>query len=58
MHVLLVGAELEENMALRYLRGALEADGHTVTQLDFNYASDLERVAAAVVASGAPIAGF
>ncbi|MHB8879340.1 MAG: hypothetical protein ACYC8T_37065 [Myxococcaceae bacterium] len=29
MHVLLVGAELEENLALRYLAAALERAGHT-----------------------------
>ena len=32
MHVVLVGAEFEENLAVRYLRGALEQAGHQVTQ--------------------------
>jgi radical SAM superfamily enzyme YgiQ (UPF0313 family) len=58
MHVVLVGPELEENLALRYLRGALEAEGHLVTQVDFDAPADLERAARAIAASGARIAGF
>jgi len=58
MHVVLVGPELEENLSLRYLRGALEAEGHSVQQVDFNFRRDLERCAAEIAASGAAIAGF
>ena len=29
MHVLLVGAELEENLALRYLASAVKGAGHS-----------------------------
>ena len=47
MHVLLVGAELEENLALRYLASALEASGHTTAFTTFDRASD----AAAVIAA-------
>jgi len=58
MHVVLVGPELEENLSLRYLRGALEADGHLVTQVDFEFARDVERAARALVAAAPDIAGF
>ena len=58
MHVVLVGAEFEENLAVRYLRGALEAAGHRVTQVVFNTAGDTERAAREIAASGAPLAGL
>jgi anaerobic magnesium-protoporphyrin IX monomethyl ester cyclase len=40
MHVLLIGAELEENLALRYLAAALEAKGHQATFATFDRATD------------------
>lgn len=58
MHVALVGAELEENLAIRYLRAALEREGHRVTQIHFDRAEDLERAAREIVASGAGLAGL
>ncbi len=58
MHVALVGAELEENLAVRYLRAALEAEGHTVTQIDFDRPSDIERAAAQIVSSKACFTGL
>ena len=58
MRIVLVGAEFEENLAVRYLRGALERAGHEVIQLVFNEASDTERVARVVADSGAPLVGF
>ena len=36
MHVLLVGAELEENLALRYLAAALDRAGHTSELVTFD----------------------
>lgn len=36
MHVLLVGAELEENLAMRYLAAALERAGHTSELVTFD----------------------
>ena len=45
MHVVLVGAEFEENLAVRYLRGALEHAGHRVTTVVFNEPADSERAA-------------
>ncbi|MBI5486910.1 MAG: B12-binding domain-containing radical SAM protein [Deltaproteobacteria bacterium] len=58
MRIALVGAEFEENLAIRYIRGALEADGHEVVQLVFNDVPGLERVAKALAESGAELAGF
>jgi anaerobic magnesium-protoporphyrin IX monomethyl ester cyclase len=58
MHVALVGAEFEENLAVRYLWGALEAAGHRVTQVVFNRSADLERAARAIADSGAELAGL
>ncbi len=58
MRVALIGAELEENLALRYLRGALVADGHEAVQLRFDRVDDLERVAAELVASRVDLAGL
>ena len=58
MHVALIGAELEENLAVRYLRGALEDAGHEVTQIVFDSPADLERAAAELAATRAPLAGM
>jgi radical SAM superfamily enzyme YgiQ (UPF0313 family) len=58
MHVALIGAELEENLAVRYLRGALEDAGHEVTQIVFDGPADLERAAAELACSRAPLAGM
>jgi radical SAM superfamily enzyme YgiQ (UPF0313 family) len=48
MHVLLVGAELEENLALRYLAASLDAKGHRTSFATFDRASDTAGVLAAV----------
>ena len=58
MHVALVGAEFEENLAVRYLRGALERAGCQVTTVVFNEPEELERAAQAVVSSGASVTGL
>lgn len=57
-HVVLVGAECEESLPLRYLQASLEAAACRVTILVFNGESDLDAVAAELAASGAPLAGF
>jgi radical SAM superfamily enzyme YgiQ (UPF0313 family) len=44
MHVLLVGAELEENLALRYLAAALEKRGHRASFATFDRPSDVPAV--------------
>src|SRR5208282_3823306 len=43
MDVALVGAELEENLGLRYMAAALEARGHRVEIVAFNSEADLLR---------------
>lgn len=58
MRIALVGAEFEENLAVRYIRGTLEAAGHDVVQLVFNEPADLERAARELAESGAPLCGM
>jgi len=58
MRIALVGAELEENLSVRYIRGALEADGHDVVQLAFDRRDDIDRVAVAVAHSNAAVTGL
>jgi len=58
MRIALVGAEFEENLAVRYLRGALERAGHEVIQVVFNEAGDTEHIARLVADSGAALVGF
>ena len=41
MRVALVGAELEENLALRYMASALESKGHEVDIVPFNTEEDV-----------------
>ena len=42
MNVALIGAELEENLALRYIASSLEACGHNVDIVPFNSEQDAE----------------
>jgi hypothetical protein len=56
--VVLVGAELEENLALRYLHGALVAERFDARIIPFDRPSDVDRAAADIVASGARICGL
>lgn len=58
MHVVLVGPELEENLSLRYLHGALAAEGHEVTLVQFDFPRDVERAAREIVAARPDLAGF
>ena len=53
-----MGAECEENLALRYIRTAVEACGHGVTQITFNAEADTETAAECLARSGAGLAGF
>ncbi|MEZ4221249.1 MAG: radical SAM protein [Polyangiaceae bacterium] len=48
MRVLLVGSELEENLALRYLASALEVAGHEVDLAPFSATADIAQVVDAV----------
>jgi len=58
MKIALVGAELEESLAIRYLWGALHAEGHEVVFVPFNEPEGTEAAAAALAASGARLAGM
>ncbi len=58
MHVVLIGAEVEESLAVRYLWGALEQAGHQVTQIVFNDADQIETAARQLARSGAALAGM
>jgi anaerobic magnesium-protoporphyrin IX monomethyl ester cyclase len=58
MKVALVGAELEENLGLRYMAAALEAKGHHVELFPFNSELDLSRVAELINDSAPYITGF
>jgi radical SAM superfamily enzyme YgiQ (UPF0313 family) len=58
MNVALIGAELEENLGLRYIASSLEAQGHNVSIIPFNSGQDTEAVVDQTLASGARIAGL
>lgn len=58
MHVLLVGAELEENLALRYLAASLEAGGHRASFATFDRASDGPAVVAAARRDSPDVVGM
>ncbi len=58
MHVLLVGAELEENLALRYLAAAVEERGQPVELATFDDASHMESVVEAVRRSAPGVVGM
>lgn len=58
MRVLLVGAELEENLALRSLWSALKTANHEVCLIRFDGPHHLDAAAFALAASGAPLAAF
>lgn len=58
MRVALVGAEFEENLAVRYLWAALEAAGREVIPIVFNEAGQTEAAARQLAESGAELAGF
>ena len=58
MRVLLVGAELEENLAVRYLWAALERAGHEVTAAAFAHEEDAETVLAEVLGQRPGLVGL
>src|SRR5215471_1080753 len=45
MLVLLAGPDFEENLSIRYLASALQAEGHEALLAVFNSAADIEAVA-------------
>jgi anaerobic magnesium-protoporphyrin IX monomethyl ester cyclase len=58
MRIALIGAELEENLAVRYIWSSLEKAGHEVVQVVFNREEELEQAARDLAQSGAALAGF
>jgi len=58
MRIALVGAEFEENLAVRYIWAALEQAGHEVRQIVFNDRAELEGAARELAGSGAELAGL
>ena len=58
MKVALVGAELEENLGLRYMAAALEGKGHQVELVPFNRESDIPTAVGQVAASNPDITGL
>ena len=58
MKIALIGAELEENLGLRYMASALEAAGHDALIVPFNEEADIARVVRTVQAEKPDIAGL
>lgn len=58
MRVALIGAELEENLGLRYMAASLERRGHQAFIVPFNEARELPRVVDEVVALAPEVAGL
>lgn len=58
MHVLLVGAELEENLAIRSLAAAAEVAGHRASFAAFGSVEDTDAVVAAVMRERPEVVGL
>lgn len=58
MRVALVGAELEENLGLRYMAAVLEKCGHEVALVPFNTGHDTAQAVRQILAFEADLAGF
>ncbi|MCE8425428.1 MAG: B12-binding domain-containing radical SAM protein [Candidatus Methanoperedens sp.] len=58
MKISLVGAELEENLGLRYIASALENKGHIVEIVPFNSESDIPNVVKQVTNFSSDISGL
>jgi radical SAM superfamily enzyme YgiQ (UPF0313 family) len=58
MRVLLVGSELEENLAIRYLASALKAAGHTAELAPFSSPADAGEVLGAMARSCPEVIGL
>ncbi len=58
MRIVLTGPEIEENLSLRYLEGALRAERHEVRIVPFASPQEIERAALDIAGSGAQVAGF
>jgi anaerobic magnesium-protoporphyrin IX monomethyl ester cyclase len=58
MKIALIGAELEENLGLRYICSSLEREGHTVKIIPFNNYYDITATVDEVVSFAPRIAGL
>ncbi len=58
MKVALIGAELEENLGLRYIASSLEREGHSVAIVPFNSEQDTEQAIQQTLAFEPEIAGL
>jgi radical SAM superfamily enzyme YgiQ (UPF0313 family) len=58
MNIALIGAELEENLALRYIASSLEACGHAVDIVPFNFEQDMEAAVREALAFQPQIVGL
>ena len=58
MNISLVGAELEENLALRYIASSLEARGHEVAIVPFNSGEECAEAVGRSLASNPAIVGL
>lgn len=58
MRVLLVGSEVEENLATRYLASSLEAAGHDASLVSFSRLDQLGGVVGHVRATEPDVVGF
>lgn len=58
MRVLLVGSELEENLAIRYLASALEAEGHEASLAAFSSRDEARTVVAAAARQRPDVIGL
>jgi anaerobic magnesium-protoporphyrin IX monomethyl ester cyclase len=58
MRAVLIGAEYEENLAVRYLAAALEAAGHAATIVPFSRPADLDRAVDECLRLGPDLVGL
>ena len=58
MNLALIGAELEENLGLRYIASSLEAKGHCVAIVPFNSPRDMDSAVKQTIAFAPDIAGL
>lgn len=56
--IAMVGAELEENLGMRYIASSLEAAGHEVHIVEFNARPDMERSVHTVIGMAPDIVGL
>ncbi|MBN2527219.1 MAG: B12-binding domain-containing radical SAM protein [Deltaproteobacteria bacterium] len=58
LHISLIGTELEENLALRYIASSLEAVGHSTSIVAFSTPQDADRVLRTIVTQNPDICGL